>query len=171
MTQAPVIMESAKRKKGMERNIPNAIVTKGGRENIATRKVINEINILYIYSSCGTYYSVYSMLALNAIVHLICFSMPFSCLHCVYLLSIFVWTLNESAILHSDTMFEFPLDSKNYIISWAFYLNLLCIFTYQQCVKTLSLSLRPLSCTYKEMLHLFAWPIKLDEVRVVKCFM
>ena len=77
MTQAPVIMESAKRKKGMERNIPNAIVTKGGRENIATRKVINEIHILYIYSSCGTYYSVYSMLALNAIVVLIYFSMPF----------------------------------------------------------------------------------------------
>ena len=70
-------MESAKRKKRMERNITNAIVTMVGRENIATRNVINHVHILYIYSSCGTNYSVYNMLALNEIVHLICFSMPF----------------------------------------------------------------------------------------------
>ena len=59
VTQVPVITESAKRKKRMERNIPNAIVTMDGRENIATRKVINHLHILYIYNSCGTYYNVY----------------------------------------------------------------------------------------------------------------
>ena len=56
VTQAPVIMESVRRKKRMERNILNAIVTMGGREDIATRRVMHHLHILYIYSSCSTDY-------------------------------------------------------------------------------------------------------------------
>ena len=186
-------MESAKQKKRMERNIPNAIVTMVGRENIATRKVINHLHITYIFSSCGTNYSEYSMLALNGLLTWFVLYACFSCLHWVSLLSSFVWTLNESAILHGDTMFEFSLDSKHadknacrhcwtktkliLINSW------LSLFSYMKytwihqlwavCHWNMRFETYPNHWFHGDLFNLLApcFALRLDEVRVVKCFM